>query len=162
MTFGRTKLRCDFLVSIDLPQRKQDLALALLLSGKYREFAMEVPKDDLNPDDGMNKLIAELDKSFEKFGMTLPDPVRAFKLLKGASLPASERRLILSNCAKLEYHVEKPALKRTFVETIALSDDRIVVKEITHFQLFQLGMKEISTRKSGNLIERTLWVRMVI
>ena len=162
MTFGRTKLKCEFLLPIDLPERKQAHALALLLTGKYRETAMKVPKDELNADDGINKLIAELDKSFEKFVMTLPDPVRALKLIKGASLPAGERRLILSNCAKLEYDVVKPALKRTFAETMAPSDDRIVVKEETHFQPFQLEVKEISTRKPGNSIERTFWVKMVI
>ena len=49
----------------DLPKRKQALAQALPLTGKYRETAMEVPKDEKNADDGMSKLIAELDKSFE-------------------------------------------------------------------------------------------------
>ena len=62
--------------------------------------------------------------------------MRASELLKGANLPASEGRIILSNCAKLEYDVVKSALERTFGETMALSGERIVVKEETAFSTF--------------------------
>ncbi|CAC5376985.1 unnamed protein product [Mytilus coruscus] len=50
----------------DLDKKKRGLALALSLQGKPREVALEVGPSDLNVDEGVDKLIAELDKLFEK------------------------------------------------------------------------------------------------
>ncbi|CAG2240934.1 unnamed protein product [Mytilus edulis] len=50
----------------DLDKKKRGLALALSLQGKPREVALEVDPTDLNVDEGVDKLITELDKLFEK------------------------------------------------------------------------------------------------
>ncbi|CAG2191494.1 unnamed protein product [Mytilus edulis] len=50
----------------DLDKKKRGLALALSLQGKPREVALEVDPSDLNVDEGVDKLITELDKLFEK------------------------------------------------------------------------------------------------
>ena len=49
-----------WVLGTDLPKRKQAVALALSLTGKYRL------RDNLNADDVMSELIAELDKSFKR------------------------------------------------------------------------------------------------
>ncbi|CAG2237353.1 unnamed protein product [Mytilus edulis] len=46
--------------------KKRGLALALSLQGKPREVALEITPEDLNVDEGVDKLIIELDKLFEK------------------------------------------------------------------------------------------------
>ncbi|CAC5412170.1 unnamed protein product [Mytilus coruscus] len=46
--------------------KKRGLAFALSLQGKPREVALEITPEDLNVDEGVGKLIAELDKLFEK------------------------------------------------------------------------------------------------
>ena len=43
----------------DLEKKKQ--AVALSVTGSYREVAMEVPKDDLNKDNGMETLLTKMD-----------------------------------------------------------------------------------------------------
>ena len=50
----------------DLEKKKRGIALALSLQGKPREVALEIPAGDLNVDEGVAKLISELDKLFEK------------------------------------------------------------------------------------------------
>ncbi|KAL2093504.1 hypothetical protein ACEWY4_010816 [Coilia grayii] len=50
----------------DLQKKKQALAVALGLSGRARETAMEIPVDDLNKDTGMNTLLEKLDGLFLK------------------------------------------------------------------------------------------------
>ncbi len=48
----------------ELEKSKQALAVALALSGRARETAMEIPVDDLNADTGMTTLLAKLDDLF--------------------------------------------------------------------------------------------------
>lgn len=50
----------------ELEKKKQALAVALALSGRARETAMEIPVDDLNKDTGMNTLLTKLDDLFLK------------------------------------------------------------------------------------------------
>uniref|UniRef100_M4AZE1 Integrase catalytic domain-containing protein n=1 Tax=Xiphophorus maculatus TaxID=8083 RepID=M4AZE1_XIPMA len=50
----------------DLEKKKQALAVALALSGRARDTAMEIPVDDLNKDTGMTTLFAKLDDLFLK------------------------------------------------------------------------------------------------
>ena len=50
----------------ELGKKKQALAVALALTGRARETAMEVPIDDLNKDAGMTTLLDALDKLFLK------------------------------------------------------------------------------------------------
>ncbi|CAC5379710.1 unnamed protein product [Mytilus coruscus] len=50
----------------DLDKKKRGLALALSIQGKPREVVLEVDPSDLNVDEGVDKLITELDKLFEK------------------------------------------------------------------------------------------------
>lgn len=50
----------------DLDTKKQALAVALALSGRARETAMEIPVDDLNEETGMTTLLAKLDDLFLK------------------------------------------------------------------------------------------------
>ena len=50
----------------ELDKKKRGLALALSLQGKPREVALEINPASLNVDDGVEILIAELDKLFEK------------------------------------------------------------------------------------------------
>ena len=50
----------------DLDNKKRGLALALSLQGKPREVALEMDPAKLNADDGVEVLIVELDKVFEK------------------------------------------------------------------------------------------------
>ncbi|CAG2232753.1 unnamed protein product [Mytilus edulis] len=50
----------------ELDIKKRGLALALSLQGKPREVALEITPEDLNVDEGVDKLIIELDKLFEK------------------------------------------------------------------------------------------------
>lgn len=50
----------------ELEKSKQALAVALALSGRARETAMEIPVDDLNADTGMTTLLAKLDDLFLK------------------------------------------------------------------------------------------------
>lgn len=50
----------------DLDKKKQALAVALALSGRARDTAMETPVDDLNKDTGMGTLLARLDDLFLK------------------------------------------------------------------------------------------------
>lgn len=50
----------------DLEEKKQALAVALALSGRARDTAMEIPVDDLNKDTGMTTLLAKLDDLFLK------------------------------------------------------------------------------------------------
>ncbi|VDI81921.1 Hypothetical predicted protein [Mytilus galloprovincialis] len=50
----------------ELDKKKRGLALALSLQGKPREVALEITPEDLNVDEGVDKLIIELDKLFEK------------------------------------------------------------------------------------------------
>lgn len=50
----------------DLDKKKRGLALALSLEGKAREVAVDISSDDLNADDGVNKLVTALDNLFEK------------------------------------------------------------------------------------------------
>lgn len=50
----------------ELEKKKQALAVALALSGRARETAMEIPVDDLNKDTGMNTLLLKLDDLFLK------------------------------------------------------------------------------------------------
>ena len=50
----------------DLDKEKQALAVALALSGRARDTAMEIPVDDLNKDTGMGTLLAKLDDLFLK------------------------------------------------------------------------------------------------
>lgn len=48
----------------DLTKKKQALAVALGLTGRARETAMEIPVDDLNKDTGMTTLLEKLDGLF--------------------------------------------------------------------------------------------------
>jgi hypothetical protein len=50
----------------DLDKRKQALAVALSLTGKAREVALEIDADELNRNDGLTRLLNSLDKVFEK------------------------------------------------------------------------------------------------
>lgn len=50
----------------DLEKKKQALAVALALSGRARDTAMEIPVDDLNKDTGMATLLGKLDALFLK------------------------------------------------------------------------------------------------
>lgn len=50
----------------ELEKKKQALAVALALSGRAREAAMEIPVDDLNKDSGMDTLLRKLDEMFLK------------------------------------------------------------------------------------------------
>ena len=50
----------------ELDKKKRGLALALSLQGKPREVALEIDPDSLNVDGGVEILITELDKLFEK------------------------------------------------------------------------------------------------
>ncbi|CAL9707805.1 unnamed protein product [Knipowitschia caucasica] len=50
----------------DLEKKKQALAVALSLSGRARETAMEIPVDELNEDTGMKILLDKLDSLFLK------------------------------------------------------------------------------------------------
>lgn len=50
----------------ELEKSNQVLAMALALSGRARETAMEIPVDDLNADNGMATLLAKLDDLFLK------------------------------------------------------------------------------------------------
>ena len=50
----------------DLEKKKQAVAVALSLTGSYREVAMEVPKDDLNKDNGMETLLTKMDSAFKR------------------------------------------------------------------------------------------------
>ena len=50
----------------DLDKKKRGLALALSLQGKPREVALQMDPAKLNADDGVQVLIVELDKVFEK------------------------------------------------------------------------------------------------
>lgn len=47
-----------------MKKEKKALAVSLSLTGNARETAMEVPAEDLGKADGMEKLIAQLDKVF--------------------------------------------------------------------------------------------------
>lgn len=49
-----------------LEKKKQALAVALALSGRARDTAMEIPVDDLNKDTGMATLLGKLDALFLK------------------------------------------------------------------------------------------------
>lgn len=48
----------------ELKKEKQALAVSLTLTGNAREVAMDIPAADLTKDDGMDKLITQLDKVF--------------------------------------------------------------------------------------------------
>lgn len=50
----------------DLEEKKQALAVALALSGRARDMAMEIPVDNLNKDTGIATLLAKLDNLFLK------------------------------------------------------------------------------------------------
>lgn len=50
----------------DLDKKKQALAVTLSLSGKAREAALAIDASELNKDDGIKTLLAELDKVFQK------------------------------------------------------------------------------------------------
>ena len=50
----------------DLDKKKQALAVALSLTGRARDTALEIPADDLNDDDGMKTLLEALDSVFLK------------------------------------------------------------------------------------------------
>jgi transposase InsO family protein len=50
----------------DLEKKKQALAVALSLTGKAREVALEIDADELNRNDGLTRLLNSLDKVFEK------------------------------------------------------------------------------------------------
>lgn len=63
MKVGRIKLE----FGLELRKKsKQALVVALALSGRARETAMEIPVDDLNTDTGMTTLLAKLDDLFLK------------------------------------------------------------------------------------------------
>ena len=61
----KMKSKCVHRVT-DLKKKKQALAVALVLTWRARETAMEVPIDDLNKDAGMTILLNALDKLFLK------------------------------------------------------------------------------------------------
>ena len=50
----------------DLDKTKQGLALALSLEGKAREIAVSLSKEKLSAENGVDEIIKELDKLFEK------------------------------------------------------------------------------------------------
>ena len=50
----------------ELYKKKRSLALALSLQGKPREVELEISVEDLNVNEGVDRLITELDKLFEK------------------------------------------------------------------------------------------------
>ncbi|KAK9518554.1 hypothetical protein VZT92_023859 [Zoarces viviparus] len=50
----------------DLEKKKQALAVALSLTGRARDSALEIAAVDLNDDEGMNVLLTKLDAVFLK------------------------------------------------------------------------------------------------
>ena len=50
----------------DLDKDKQAISVVLGLQGKYRWFALEIQVGELNAENGMDVLLAKLDKEFEK------------------------------------------------------------------------------------------------
>ena len=48
----------------ELAKKKQAMAVALSLSGKYREVATSISIDDLDSDNGMTELLKVMDENF--------------------------------------------------------------------------------------------------
>ena len=53
-------------MATDLPKAKQGIAVALSLTGKARDTVVELDLDDINSDNGLDLVIAELDKIHKK------------------------------------------------------------------------------------------------
>ena len=53
-------------MATDLPKAKQGIAVALSLTGKARDTVVELDLDDINSDNGLDLVIAELDKIYKK------------------------------------------------------------------------------------------------
>ena len=65
----------------------------------------------------MSDYIVEFERAYNKaagFGMKLPDSVKAYKLLRMATLSPGDRRLVLANCENLDYPTVRSSLRRTF------------------------------------------------
>ena len=89
-------------------------------------------------------------KKVEKHGMKLPDSVQAFKLLKGANIQTNERRMILSNCTKLEYEIVKSALRRTYGDTVVKEDNNVTIKEEAAFSTSNPKQQKSRPKRCGN------------
>ena len=53
-------------LATDLPKPKQGIAVALALTGKARDKVLELDINDINSDNGLDLVIAELDKIYKK------------------------------------------------------------------------------------------------
>ena len=152
-----TKLINIWRIATDLPKEKQGAALLLSLEGEAQSAALRVPEDELKSDEGINKVIAELDKLYQKdkttlkfraledlenfkksktmtmaqyilqfetkldktkiLGITWPDDIIAFRLLKNANLSEQDHRLAKATVGSLEYEKVKEKLNSIFGET---------------------------------------------
>lgn len=76
----------------ELDKKKQALAIALSLTGKAREAALEIPAENLNSDDGVDKLLEKLDQLFKKD--TIDSAYEAYKnfdaFYQGESVPMTD------------------------------------------------------------------------
>ena len=60
-------------------------------------------RDEDEPSNAYIVKFERVNNKAAKYGLMLPDAVKACKLLEPARLGASERQLVLSNCKKMEY-----------------------------------------------------------
>ena len=143
-----------WMVVTDIGKNKRGAALALSVEGKASEIALNLDRTQLNCETGVDYLLKELDKIFEKdktdktyetyeafdkykkndeismidyinnfeqnynkckkFSIELPDAVLAYKILDGANLTDTERKLALTACTELKYDLMKTSLRRIF------------------------------------------------
>ena len=66
-SYDAWRVEVQFWQSItDIAKRQQAAVVALSLPPRYKEVALTIPLDELNVDDGMDKLLAVLDENFKK------------------------------------------------------------------------------------------------
>ena len=152
-----TKLINIWRIATDLPKEKQGAALLLSLEGEAQSAALRVPEDELKSNEGIEKVLLELDKLYQKdkttqkfqaledlenfrksknmkmaqyilqfetkldktklLGVTWPDDIIAFRLLKNANLSEQDHRLAKATVGSLEYGKVKEKLSSIFGET---------------------------------------------
>ena len=103
-------------------------------------------------DEPFNAYIVKFERVYDKaakYGLMLPDAVKACKLLKSARLGDSERQLVFSNCKKMEYKDVKASIKLIFGTTLGKSSQSSSISIKEESSLVAHSYQESRGRGSG-------------
>ncbi|XP_066911985.1 uncharacterized protein [Clytia hemisphaerica] len=140
-----------------LEKKKQGLAILLSLEGKAREAALELEVDELNKDDGVSKVLAQLDKLYLKDKLQLSfqayDSFRKFK--RPNDMPIAdfvvEFERLYNKAKAYEMILPDGILAYEFLNNANISDSHEKLIRATMTELSYNSMKDQLRKVFGDL-----------